>query len=318
MATTAPPKTKQSSGLAEFVRLNANRATIVAFFHVVVPFVGTVVAVALLWQNPIGWVEVALLLGLFFPTFLGVTVGFHRYLVHRSFRTNRVVEAVLIVLGSMAAEGLPIFWAAGHRRHHALSDTEGDPHRPADGLLHAQFGWLVKMDSHPDYDKYARDLLRDPYIVRLNRLYPLWLALSLLLPFAVAGWTGLLWGGFVRIFLVHHIGWGVNSIGHVFGNQPFKTNDNSRNLWFLGVLAMGDGWHNNHHAFPHSAFHGLRWWQIDLSGYLIRLLEATGLAWDVRRVTPAALKARNPSGAKVNNRDYLAGGTTTTASRAIE
>jgi stearoyl-CoA desaturase (Delta-9 desaturase) len=226
---------------------------------------------------------------------LGVTAGFHRMLTHRSFRAHPVARAVILVLGSMAVEGAPIGWAANHLKHHVLSDQPGDPHSPLDGLLHAHLGWLFGLEE-ADPETYCRPLLRDRVIVAIDRLFPVWVILSLVIPFAVGGWSGLLWGGLVRMFFVHHVTWSVNSVCHTFGHREFATTDRSRNQWTIGLLGMGEGWHNNHHAFPRSAVHGLDRWQLDVSAWLIGGLEMLGLATDVQRIAPATI-ARKRLGA---------------------
>jgi stearoyl-CoA desaturase (delta-9 desaturase) len=258
---------------------------------VVVPLAGMVVAIRLLWDRAVDWQDIALLVGFYVPISMGITIGFHRYLTHRGFRANPVIKATLLILGSMAVEGSAISWAANHRKHHALADQEGDPHSPADGFFHAHVGWLFEGKA-ADQTVYARDLREDRLVMFISRTFPIWVALSLLIPFAIGGWTGLLWGGLVRIFLTHHVTWSVNSVCHTFGNRPFRTKDLSRNQWAVGLLALGEGWHNNHHAFPRSALHGLRWWQFDLSGLTIRLLERFRLIWNVQRVTPVDIQTR--------------------------
>lgn len=251
------------------------------------------VAIWALATGRIDRVDLALLIGFYVFTFLGVTVGFHRYVVHRSFKTNRLVGSLLIIAGSMAVSGTPLFWAAGHVCHHAKSDGPGDPHSPRRGFWHAQFLWLIKPDSHPDYDKYARSFRSDPWFMRLNASYPIWVVVSLAIPAAIGGWSGLLWGGLVRILLMHHVGWLVNSLCHLVGSRPFETRDDSRNLGVLSPFTMGDSWHNNHHAFPRAAFHGFRWWQFDPSGIVIRAMELTRLATDVVRPSPTDLARRS-------------------------
>jgi stearoyl-CoA desaturase (delta-9 desaturase) len=258
------------------------------FVIVIVPFLGTVLAIALLWQRAIHWRDLELLAAMYTLTAFGLTAGFHRMLTHRSFRAHPVVKVILLVLGSMAVAGSPIEFAATHIKHHAQSDREGDPHSPVEGLFHAHIGWAFK-GQFADPQMYCRHLLKDQLVVFVNRTFILWMVLSLVIPFVLGGWTGLLWGGLVRIFLGHHISFSVNSICHTFGKREYETNDRSRNQWLVGVLAFGEGWHNNHHAFPRSAFHGLHWWQLDLSGYLIWTLEHLGLAYDVYRVSPALL-----------------------------
>jgi len=258
---------------------------------VTIPLAGVLLAMRLLWQRVVDWSDIALMVGLYIPISLGITIGFHRYLTHRGFRANPVVKATLLILGSMAVEGSAVSWAANHRKHHALADQEGDPHSPADGFFHSHVGWLFE-GQMADQMVYARDLREDRMVMMISHLFPLWMALTLLVPFAIGGWTGLLWGGLVRIFLTHHVTWSVNSVCHTFGSRPFTTKDRSRNQWVVGLLALGEGWHNNHHAFPRSALHGLRWWQFDLSGLTIRALERIRLIGNVQRVSPAQLTAR--------------------------
>ncbi|MHB8573741.1 MAG: acyl-CoA desaturase [Dehalococcoidia bacterium] len=265
---------------------------------VLIPFAGTVLAIRLLWQRAVGWDDLLLAVCMYVPISLGITIGYHRYLTHRGFRTILPIKVLLLILGSMALEGPAITFVANHRKHHALADQQGDPHSPVDGFFHAHVGWIFGGKS-ADPTVYARDLQADRLVVWIHRLFPLWAVLSLVIPFAIGGWHGLLWGGLVRIFLTHHVTWSVNSVCHTFGSRPFATKDRSRNQWIVGLLALGEGWHNNHHAFPRGALHGLRWWQFDLSGLTIRLLERTRLAWDVQRVTAAEIRARAARGGTI-------------------
>jgi len=258
---------------------------------VLLPLLGTVLAMRLFWRRAFDWSDLALMVGLYVPISMGITVGFHRYLTHRGFKTNVFVKAALLILGSLAIEGPAIAWAANHRKHHAFSDQAGDPHSPQDGFIHAHLGWLFT-GMAVDELVYARDLREDRLVMAISKLFPLWALLSVAIPFAIGGWHGLLWGGAVRIFLTHHVTWSVNSVCHTFGSRPFRTKDRSRNQWLVGLLALGEGWHNNHHAFPRSALHGLRWWQFDLSGLTIRVLERARLAWNVQRVTAAEMRQR--------------------------
>ena len=258
---------------------------------VIIPLVGVALALRTLWDRAAGWGDVALMLAMYVPISLGITIGFHRFLTHRGFRAHPAVKATLLVLGSMAVEGSAVAWAANHRKHHALADREGDPHSPADGFFHAHVGWLFD-GQQADQMTYARDLRDDRMVMWISRLSPLWVVLALVIPFLIGGWTGLLWGGLVRIFLTHHVTWSVNSVCHTFGGRPFRTKDRSRNQWVVGLLAFGEGWHNNHHAFPRSALHGLRWWQFDLSGLTIRLLERVRLVGAVQRVAIREMDAR--------------------------
>jgi stearoyl-CoA desaturase (delta-9 desaturase) len=268
------------------------------------PFVGFVAAIAILWGRGIGVVDLVLLVVFYVLSGLGVTVGYHRLLTHRSFRAPRPVRASFAVAGSLAIEGSVISWVAAHRRHHAFADVEGDPHSPhlgeeegvvgmLKGLWHAHVGWLFD-EEKTSIERWAPDLLKDPVMTRIDRLFPALAAVSLVLP-AVAGFaftgtlwgavTAFLWGGLARVFLLHHMTWSVNSICHYFGKRPFETTDLSTNNWPLALLSFGESWHNNHHAFPTSAIHGLGHWQIDPSGFVIRALERMGLARDVKRVT---------------------------------
>ena len=263
---------------------------------VIVPFLGMLLAIKLLWQRAVDWSDIALLVGFYVPVSMGITIGFHRFLTHRGFTAHPLVKATLLILGSMALEGPALTWAANHRKHHALSDRDGDPHSPRDGFFHAHLGWLFTVKP-ADANVYARDLLEDRMVMAVSRSFLVWAVLTFVLPFLIGGWTGLLWGGLVRVFLTHHVTWSVNSVCHTFGKRPFVTRDQSRNQWVVGLLALGEGWHNNHHAFPRSAFHGFYWWQFDLSGLTIRLLSRVRLIKQVQRVTPEAIHIRLTRGA---------------------
>jgi stearoyl-CoA desaturase (delta-9 desaturase) len=257
---------------------------------VILPFLGFIAAAVWLWGWGFDAVQLSVFLVMYFATGLGITIGFHRLFTHRAFETHRGVKAVLGVLGSMAVEG-PLFrWVAIHRRHHQHADHDDDPHSPhlhgegfkgmVKGLWHAHVGWVMEPDA-PGLARYVGDLRRDPMLRRVSALFPLWVLIGLLLP-TVAG--GLL--TMTCIFLVHHVTWSINSVCHLWGSRPFHGDDESRNNVVFGVLALGEGWHNNHHAFPTSARHGLRWWELDLSYWVIRAMSATGLVWKVR--TPDA------------------------------
>jgi stearoyl-CoA desaturase (delta-9 desaturase) len=212
---------------------------------------------------------------------------------------------VLAALGSAAIEGPVISWVADHRKHHAFSDEEGDPHSPhvdhggLRGLFHAHMGWLFVHDQRALKTRYAPDLLADPVVSFVNRTFPLWVFAGFVLPFTigfilggtlVAALTSLLWGGLIRIFCLHHVTYSINSLCHVFGRRDFETGDESRNLAWLAIPSFGESWHNNHHAFPTSSVHGLKWWQVDLSSMVIRTMEKLGLAWDVVRYSPAGAR----------------------------
>jgi stearoyl-CoA desaturase (delta-9 desaturase) len=280
-----------------------------------VPLVGVAVAVVLLWGRGISGLDLGLMLGLWVVTGLGITVGFHRLFTHRSFAAPTAVRVALAVAGTMAVEGSVIHWVATHRRHHAYADTYGDPHSPhlveetglrgtARGLWHAHMGWFFVPDG-VEARHWAPDLLRDPALVRVERAAPWLILTSFLLPPVVGGlatWslagaaTAFVWGSLVRIFLLHHVTWSINSICHFFGGQPFETRDESTNNWPLSVVSFGESWHNNHHAFPTSARHGLLPGQVDLSWRVIRTLEQVGLASDVRVPTAEQMAKRLRSG----------------------
>lgn len=273
---------------------------------VVGPLVATVFAIMQLWQRAIHPLDIVLLLSMYAITAMGVTIGFHRMLTHRSFRPHPIIKFLFLVLGSMSLEGPAVQWAATHTRHHALADREGDPHSPVEGFFHAHIGWMFK-DREADPEVYARHLLADPVVMFVSRTFFVWVGLSLLLPFLLGGWSGLLWGGLVRLCLTHHVTWSVNSVCHTFGKREFETNDKSRNEWLVGLLAFGEGWHNNHHAFPRSAFHGMHWWQVDFSSYIIWTLERVGLVKEVYRVTPAMRARRATPSMKVGIRTQSVG-----------
>jgi stearoyl-CoA desaturase (Delta-9 desaturase) len=257
---------------------------VIIFLVVVGPLIATAYAISLLWQRYVSWLDIALMLGFYLISGLGITIGFHRMLTHKSFETSKPLKALLMIMGCMAWENSPITWASTHIQHHAHSDQEDDPHSPLVSLLHAHVGWIFHEKADPD--TYGSWLKKDPVIVWVDRTWWIWGLLGLAIPFAIGGWSGLLWGGLVRICLTHHVTWSVNSICHTFGRRPYATKDASRNNWLVGLLAFGEGWHNNHHAFPRSAFHGMEWWQFDLSSWLIRGMEATNLVWNVHRIKP--------------------------------
>jgi stearoyl-CoA desaturase (delta-9 desaturase) len=273
---------------------------------ILIPLLGVIAAPFFVWGWGFGWVDLGLLVGMYVLSAIGIGVGFHRLFVHRSFNTFTWAKFVWAVLGSMAIEGPLFYWAATHRRHHQYSDTPDDPHSPRHGgrgilgvlkgFWHAHIGWFFK-PGPTDTDRYIPDLRQSPALRVASGLFPLWVAVGLLLPGVLGGlisqswagvWTGLIWGGLVRVFLVHHVTWSVNSACHLWGGRPFKSDDESRNNVLFGILAMGEGWHNTHHAFPTSARHGLRWWQIDVNYWIIRGLTLLGLAWDIKLPSKAA------------------------------
>ncbi len=289
------------------------RITVLAVF---LPFAGFLAAIALLWGGAVTGRDLAILAVMYVLTGFGVTIGFHRLLTHRSFDAPAPVRGALAILGSMSVQGAVIHWVADHRRHHAFTDEDGDPHSPhthggdgwrgvLHGIWHSHTGWLF--DGEPtSARRYAPDLRADPVIRFVDRHFIAWALLGLAIPFAagfaisggslLAGLTALVWGGLVRIFVLHHATWSVNSICHLYGTRPFEIEDQSTNNWAVACVSLGEGWHHNHHAFPTSARHGLRRRQVDPSFAVIRLMERVGLASNVR--TPSATDlARKTSGA---------------------
>jgi stearoyl-CoA desaturase (delta-9 desaturase) len=259
------------------------------------------------WGGTLHWQDLIVLAITYTLSGLGVTVGYHRLFTHGSFKTSRPVRALLAVLGSTAVEGPVIEWVATHRKHHRFSDQVGDPHSPhlddapgwrgaLRGLVHAHVGWMFRGKDMANPARYAKDLISDRDLRLISRTFPLWVVVGLAVPFGlgvaltgsvVGGLTGLLWGGAVRIFFLHHVTFSINSLCHFFGRRPFSTGDQSRNLAWLAPLAFGEAWHNNHHAFPTSARHGLARWQIDPGAWFIAALERCHLASDVIRISPA-------------------------------
>jgi stearoyl-CoA desaturase (delta-9 desaturase) len=277
---------------------------------VAAPFGALLYAVVALWGHGIHTRDVVLAVVLFFLVGHGITIGFHRLLAHRAFVAVRPLKLALIGAGSMAFEGGPIGWVADHRRHHVFSDADGDPHSPHGarpplrGLWHAHVGWLFHHEP-TSWPRHASDLMADRDLVVMNALFPVWCVASLAIPFGL-GWilggdvgaalSALLWAGGVRIFLVHHVTWSINSLCHVYGRRPFVTTDRSTNVRALAVFTMGESWHNGHHAFPRSARHGLLPHEWDTSARAIRCFEQLGWATDVHWPTQAALARRRSSG----------------------
>lgn len=275
-----------TSAVREFL----HKASIVVL--VTVPLAGVFVAMFFAWQQIFFPRDLVLLLVIHTLASMGITVGYHRMLTHQGFIAPAWLRTTILICGAMAFEGTPAQWAATHIKHHAHSDEEGDPHSPLEGFWHAHMGWLFAHTNFPEVRTYAPHLLADPVVLFVSRTTPLWMALSLLIPFLLGGWTGFVWAGLVRVFCTTHITWSVNSVCHTFGKREFETTDASRNHWLIGLLAYGEGWHNNHHAFPRNAFHGMRWWQVDLSGLFIHFCEYCGLITQVQRVTPEAAEAQ--------------------------
>jgi stearoyl-CoA desaturase (Delta-9 desaturase) len=274
----------------------------VTLIAVVVPPLGVVSAMGLLWGVGFHWVDVALFLGLYVVCAFGTTVGFHRYFTHKGFEARPPVKALLAILGCMTMQGPVTQWVTDHRKHHALSDKPGDPHSPhvghgdgalgaLRGFLHAHVGWMFSNLGMEQGRAYGRDLYEDRLVRTIDRMYLLWVVLTLGIPFGIgyavggtwqAGLEALVWGGLIRIAAYQHATFSVNSICHMFGRQDYRSRDEARNNWLVALLVFGEGWHNNHHAFPASARHGLDPRQIDVSWWVIKGLEKVGLVWNVR------------------------------------
>jgi len=285
---------------------NERRDRIITGTVTAVPVIALLVVAWQVWEDALRWSDLVVFAVTYLATGLGVTVGFHRLLTHRAFQTTPAVRGVLAAVGSAAIEGPVISWVADHRKHHTFSDRFGDPHSPhvdhgggwrgaLKGLWHAHVGWLFVHTQRGARDRYARDLLGDPVVRFVDRTFVVWVAAGLAFPFALGGvlsqswhgaFTGLLWGGAVRMLVVHHVTYSINSVCHFFGRRTFRTDDHSRNVGWLALLTFGESWHNNHHAFPTSARHGLRRRQLDPSAWVIAGLERAGLAWNVVRITP--------------------------------
>jgi len=304
--TMSSPRTRKP--LADDIEPVANETAdrIVTGLLTIVPFMMLFVAAWQSWNKALRPSDLIIFGSIYLLTGLGITVGFHRLLTHRSFRTHPWVRGVFAALGSAAIEGPVISWVADHRKHHACSDKEGDPHSPhvghgsgwrgaVKGFVHAHVGWIFIHTQRGSKQRFAPDLQRDPVVSFVDRTFIVWAILGLAFSFGLgvaiggdlgAGLTGLLWGGAVRIFVLHHVTYSINSLCHMFGRHPFETEDESRNLAWLALPTLGEAWHNNHHAFPTSARHGLGRWQLDPSALVIAALEKTGLAWDVVRIAP--------------------------------
>jgi stearoyl-CoA desaturase (Delta-9 desaturase) len=302
-------KTIRVGTVRERTSLGSQIATIAA---VVIPPLGLLSAMGLLWGVAFHWVDLVLLVVLYVLTAIGNAVGFHRYFTHKSFETGPVVKGTLAILGSMAMQGPVTQWVTDHRKHHAFSDKEGDPHSPhvghgdgvggaIRGFFHAHVGWLFTLKGMERGREYGKDLYEDRLVRTIDRLYILWVLLTLGIPFLAGylvggsvarGLEAMVWAGLLRIFLYQHATFSVNSICHMFGRKDYASRDEARNNWVVAALVLGEGWHNNHHAFPGSARHGLHRWQVDMSWILIRSLEKLGLVWNVRKPTPEQMARR--------------------------
>lgn len=286
----------------------------------VVPLVGVVAAMALLWGDLFYWTDVLVLAVMYLVCGFGISTGYHRMLTHRAFETYQPIRVGLAVAGAMAAQGPPIIWCAHHRRHHRVADKPGDPHSPhldfepgfkgmVAGIWHAHLGWLFDTELTSDPMRYCPDLFREKSLRVISERFVLIVLAGIALPgliaLAITGslqafLTGMLWGGLVRIFAINHMTYAVNSVGHYFGRRRFPTTDESRNVAWLAIPSFGEAWHNNHHAFPRSARHGMRWYEVDLSAILIWAMEKTRLAWNVVRIDPERMTMREAGISRVN------------------
>ncbi|MBW1602235.1 fatty acid desaturase [Streptomyces sp. JJ66] len=286
----------------------------------VVPLLAVFAGMVLLWNRIFSWSDLTVLLVMYAVCGFGISIGYHRLLTHRAFETHRPVRVAFAAAGAMAAQGPPLIWAAHHRKHHRVADKEGDPHSPhlgrapglrgaGAGIWHAHLGWLFNRDLTSDPMRYCPDLTREKSLRWLSEHFVLIVAAGIVLPgllgFALSGGaptsflTGMLWGGLIRIFLVNHMTYAVNSIGHYFGRRRFTTTDESRNVFWLAIPSFGEAWHNNHHAFPRSARHGIRWYEIDLSAIVIWAMEKTRLARKVVRIDTERLTLREAGVSRV-------------------
>jgi stearoyl-CoA desaturase (delta-9 desaturase) len=276
-----------------------------------VPLLAVVAAVPVAWGWGLGWHDVVIAFVMYAISGHGVTVGFHRYFTHGAFKAKKAVRVAMAVAGSLAIEGPVIRWVADHRRHHAYSDREGDPHSPwkygedlrslIKGLWHAHIGWMFDIEQ-TNHERYAPDLLADSAIVKVSKAFPWLSAVSLLTPPLVGylwsgfAWQGALtaffWASLVRVALLHHVTWSVNSICHAVGKRPFTSRDKAGNVWWLAIPSMGESWHNLHHADPTAARHGVLRGQLDSTGRIIWTMEKLGLATDVRWPSPERIQAK--------------------------
>jgi stearoyl-CoA desaturase (Delta-9 desaturase) len=301
----APDAPTRAAPITEGRRLTGEHVLVNIF--VIVPVLALVAAVPLAWGWGLSWLDVGLAAAMYLISVLGVTVGFHRLFTHRSFTASPALRSTLAIAGSLALQGSVVSWVADHRRHHAFSDKEGDPHSPwafgtgvvglTKGFLHSHIGWLFDRNL-TNVNRFAPDLAADPAIARIGRLFALWVTVSLLLPALIGGlvtmsWWGALtaffWAGLVRVGLAYHVTWSINSICHMIGDRPFTARDRSANVWPLAVLSMGESWHNLHHADPTCARHGVGRGQVDISARTIWIFEKLGWARDVRWPTSQRL-----------------------------
>ena len=301
--TSTLPDVEQETGLQSATLGGETQSTkerVALALFIAVPFLAVIAAVPVAWGGWLGWSDVVVTVVMYMITCLGVTVGYHRLFTHKSFKPNRPVKIALAIAGSMAIQGPVVRWVADHRKHHKFSDRDGDPHSPWKygsnlralwkGFWHAHMMWLFDEEQTPQR-KYAPDLMNDPDLVRISRSFFAWVIVSLLIPPVLGGlitwsWQGALtaffWGSLVRISLLHHVTWSINSICHTIGDRPFVSRDKSANVWWLAIPSMGESWHNLHHADPTCARHGVMRGQVDTSARVIWALEKIGWVYDVR------------------------------------
>ncbi len=307
-AAERPARSGDPKPMLDGQRAHGESALVYVF--VVLPMLALLAAVPLAWGWGLSWLDIGLAVGFYLISGFGVTVGFHRCFTHRAFKASRGLRIGLAIAGSLALQGSVITWVADHRRHHAFSDREGDPHSPwrygtdaralLKGMFHAHLGWLFdRRQTNPE--RYAPDLLKDAALRRTSRLFVIWAFLSLALPALVGGlvtmswagaWSAFFWAGLVRVALSHHVTWSINSICHTVGSRPFTARDRSTNFWPLAILSMGESWHNLHHADPTCARHGVLRGQIDISARVIWFFEKLGWARDVKWPDPVRLAAK--------------------------
>jgi stearoyl-CoA desaturase (Delta-9 desaturase) len=283
------------------------RQRVLAISVMLLPVLGSALALQLALSSGVSSLDLGLCLGMYLVSGFGVSLGFHRHFAHRAFKTSRTGQFVLAACGSMAAQGPLLFWTSVHRRHHAHSDRQGDPHSPnlhgtslgqrLKGFMHSHLGWMLS-DEVTSWPYYSRDLMRDEAIVSMHKQYSFWVIAGFAIPTVIGAvvtqtlhgaLTALLWGGLVRMFILNQTSWCVGSLSHLYGSRPFATRDRSANNHLVALFTFGEGLQNNHHAFPSSAFHALRWWEPDLSGVVIRLLSRCGLIWEVKSPTQRAI-----------------------------
>jgi stearoyl-CoA desaturase (delta-9 desaturase) len=310
LATTTTARPPAPAAIVHLDPDSARVKWVTALTMMTLPGLGTAAAAWCLWRGDYSAVDLWLFAGMYFVHMVGITIGFHRYLAHKSFKTSRFFEAVLMITGSMGGQGPIMYWVTTHRRHHKYSDREGDPHSPnlsgsglvgkLRGLWYAHMPWMLSNESS-SWRFWAPDVLRDRRLFFYHRTYQLWMLAGLALPAAIgfavqrtpmAALTGFLFGGLARMFLANQAAWCVGSVSHMIGGRPFANGDRSANNWPVAILTFGEGLQNNHHAFPGSYRHAVRAWEPDLAGWILTVLGWTGVAWSLRQPSAQAIAAR--------------------------